>query len=423
MNPRLLVVVFLMFTCRAMADGKGVAHVPLPADVSGTLNGVDYIIRVPANWNGTLLMFAHESQLLGPPTAQAAPIEWPLEPWSLEEQLLELGYALMGSGYRSYSDKEAVQSTLALTNFFKGMIGNPSRIIIWGNSLGGKVALKLIEEHPGVYDAAIANCPASAGSPENADVGLSFSLAYAATFPWHDDLWGPVENLRDDLDFFADVRPIFRPESLPGAPATFGRWEFIRLIMGLLPQEFWGKDPSNGSPFFGLMMWKATGQRAAWEAENGGPVAENVGVQYTLDPADKQYLASLGVDAEALLAYMNAHTNITADRTARLHAEHWGGISGRLLRPVLTMHSKYDGLDFVSQESYYAALVQAAGYSDQLLQTYVNDVGHNSFTAGQYLSVLAAMESWLDTGVRPDASMFPASEGFDLTFVPPPWLF
>ena len=30
-----------------------------PLDLSGSLNGAPYRIRVPANWNGTLLVFAH----------------------------------------------------------------------------------------------------------------------------------------------------------------------------------------------------------------------------------------------------------------------------------------------------------------------------------------------------------------------------
>lgn len=420
MRLRLLVVMFLVLTCQAMSGGKGVAHVQLPADVSGTLNGADYIIRVPANWNGTLLMFAHETQL-GSTVAQAAPVAWPLVTPSLEEQLLVLGYALAGSGYGSDSIKEAVRQTLALTNFFKGRIGNPSRTIIWGTSLGGMVSLKLIEDHPNIYDGAIANAPPAAGNPENADMGLSFSLAYAATFPWHDDLWGPVEDLRDGLDFWSDVLPI---TVWPDYPGAFGGWEFIRLVMQLPPQAFYGTgDPQTASPFFGMLMWKATERRAVLEAESGGPVAENFDLHYTLTPAERGYLASLEVDADPLLAYMNARTNITADREARIHAEHWGGFSGQLLRPVLTMHSKFDGLIFVSQESYYAALVQAAGHSDRLVQAYVNDVGHASFTADQYLSVLAAMESWLDTGVRPDATLLPTSMGFDLTYVPPPWPF
>ena len=74
-------------------------------------------------------------------------------------------------------------------------------------------------------------------------------------------------------------------------------------------------------------------------------------------------------------------------------------------------------------KNYYAALVQSTGCSDQLVRAYVNDVGHASFSADQYSAVLAAMESWLDIGVRPDATLLQASKGFDLGFVPPPWPF
>ena len=132
---------------------------------------------------------------------------------------------------------------------------------------------------------------------------------------------------------------------------------------------------------------------------------------------------SCGGNADELLAYMNARTNITADIAARNHAEHWGGFTGRLRRPVLTMHNIFDGQNFVSSESYYAALVQGAGCSDQLVQAYVNGIGHGSFSADQYLSVLGAMNSWLDTGVRPDEALLPEIKGFNLGFVPPPWLF
>ncbi len=112
---------------------------------------------------------------------------------------------------------------------------------------------------------------------------------------------GPVQDLRDDLDFFADVRPIFRKEAWPSS-SNYGRWEFIRLVMKQPPEAFWGTDAQNGTPFIGLQMWKATEVMAWSEAENGGPVAETVGLHYTLSAAEKQYLASLGVDAEPLLA-------------------------------------------------------------------------------------------------------------------------
>lgn len=66
---------------------------------------------------------------------------------------------------------------------------------------------------------------------------------------------------------------------------------------------------------------------------------------------------------------------------------------------------------------------ESKGNGDKLLQVYVNAAGHCSFSAGQFLSTVAAMTYWLDTGVRPDATFFPASNGFDNSFVPPPWPF
>jgi hypothetical protein len=41
--------------------------------------------------------------------------------------------------------------------------------------------------------------------------------------------------------------------------------------------------------------------------------------------------------------------------------------------------------------------------------------------SAQLLATLEAMERWLNTGVRPDASFFPEDKGFDPKFVPPPW--
>ena len=270
MKLRLLIVLFLLLSCLAMADHKGVAQVPLPADLTGTLNGAEYKIRVPSNWNGALLVFAHGVQNAGI-KPEIAPVTWPAVTPSLEDRLLGMGYALAGSGFQN-SDKDGVQQTLALTKYFKKNIGHPNRIIIWGNSLGAGITLKLIERYPEIYDGAVANCAVDAGTPENMDQALAFGLAYSAAFGWHDDAWGPVEDVKDGLSFKTEVLPILLAEASPG-PTTFGRWEFIRLVMHQPQESFWLNDSLNGAPFFLLQMWKTTERRAAIEAEDGGPIA------------------------------------------------------------------------------------------------------------------------------------------------------
>ena len=56
-----IVVVLLVVACRVMADGSAGQQAVLTTDLTGTLGGTAYKIRVPENWNGTLLVFAHRT--------------------------------------------------------------------------------------------------------------------------------------------------------------------------------------------------------------------------------------------------------------------------------------------------------------------------------------------------------------------------
>ena len=78
-----------------------------------------------------------------------------------------------------------------------------------------------------------------------------------------------------------------------------------------------------------------------------------------------------------------------------------------LRQPTLTMHTTMDGLAEVAHESAYRAQVEGWGRQDRLVQVYVKAVGHCAFTSAQLLAALEAMERWLDTGTRPDASFVP----------------
>jgi hypothetical protein len=66
--------------------------------------------------------------------------------------------------------------------------------------------------------------------------------------------------------------------------------------------------------------------------------------------------------------------------------------------------------------------VLAAGRADLLFQAYTTTVGHCAFNARQYVATVDALDNWVESGARPTAADFPASLGFDQSFVPPPWL-
>lgn len=404
-----------------LASAVPVTRVPLPYDLVDTLDGARFRIRVPANWNGTLLLYLPGTKAPAVPVpaepAVAPPVVGNNDP-SLEKTLLDRGYALAGSevAAEDWQNKEEVQDTLALANYFRGRVGAPSRVILIGTSMGGFGALRLIEEFPRSFDGAIATCAPGAGFPKSWDWKLDVLIAYSAVFGWPGE-WGTIAAMRPGLDFNKDVMPVVQWPKPDGS--NRGQWEFVRLVSGLPAETFWSPDPLTGSSGVGMTMWFATAQRAAMEAF-AGPFQQNMDHYYTLKPEEKSYLAGMGVNADALLARMN-QTNVEASENGREFLERFGTVRGVLRRPLISMHTTIDGTAPVANESAYRAMVEKRGCSAHLTQAYVKAAGHCAFTSVQILAALEAMEHWLETGVAPDASFFPESKGFDNGFLPPPW--
>jgi pimeloyl-ACP methyl ester carboxylesterase len=336
----------------------------------------------------------------------------------VEEQLLALGYAMAGSAFRNpgYSVKEGIQNTLALTNYFRGHVGNPDRIILWGVSMGGLITQASIEKYSGIYDAGIPMCSLSAGAPRYFDWALGIGLAYDVTLGWP-EAWGSVGDVRDDVTW-EEVAPIYFAQA--GDPANAGKLEFIRLVNDLPAEDFYWFP----LPGFWMLMQMNTANRAEIETRAGGPVSQNQDHVYILSEEEIAYLNDLGVDAEALLVEMNARTDIQARRSARKYMERYADPSGEITRPILSLHTRTDSICPVENESAYRETVAAAGKEDMLVQVYTDSVGHCVFTPEQVLAALAAMEHWLDTGTPPDpadASFFPPGAGFLPGYQPPPW--
>ncbi len=418
--PRWLLALFLLIITiplypqekpiRRCPRRPGIAHIPLPADLSGKLDGTEYRIRVPLDWNGTLLVWAHGSATTA---VQISPDALPAISPTLEEHLLSQGYALAGSWYDD-SLIEGPKRTLALTQYFNGAVGKPRRTIVWGMSLGGSVTLSLIENHPEVYDGAISVAGVAGGWLNYIDSTLRFDLAYAAAFGWPTDWWGPLDNLRDDL--YGNEATLIMPVYQWAWAGNYGQWEFIRLVMKESPKAWWEPDFQG----YALLGWGSTAIRSHLEQQYGGPVAQNIGAYYTLTDEEKSYLSTLGVKADQLLGWMNTQTNIAARRSARYHLGKYGTPSGNLHRPTVMMMGVHDPLVIPSNGAVYRELAEARSHDNKLVQAYVN-TWHGPYSAEQYLAALAALEHWLENGTPPDASFFPQSMGFDNSFVPSPW--
>lgn len=403
-NNALLLIIFMFFFTAIPSNSGQNRYLGTAINLEGTHNGADYKIRVPENWNSILIVYAHGYGQ--PSSAEAAP-----GGTAMEDFLLSQGYALAGSSYQSdgWAVKDGLQDTASLTNFFKGKVGNPDKVILWGFSMGSVIAFESAERYSGIYDGVIAGCAVGAGSARTWDGALQIGLAYDAAFGWPES-WGSVGDVRDDIVFNSDVLPVLYGQIVN--PSNIGLFEFIRLVNDLPAEQFY-----NGANWLFTDMFFVTEARGELEGRAGGPVAQNIGYTASLSVDEMAYLSAFGVDATPLLDEMNANI-ITAPENSRNYVEHYAEYTGKIKSPVLTIHTTTDGLVVVSQEDAYKQTVEAAGRQSMLVQTYTDSVGHCTFSPQQLVSVIYAMQSWLETGVAPNSLYFPESIGFVNDFTP-----
>jgi hypothetical protein len=401
-------------------DVSGEFAQPGPLDVSGEINGAPFRIVVPAVWNGTLVEFVrggvdkadHPGEIdnRNPTIAPNA---------AVRDALLAGGYALAGSARKDngWSIEEGLDDVVALAGYFGENVANPTSTILWGGSQGTVITLETAERNGGAFDGYLATASVGAGAPRAWDQALVLRLAYDVTFGMPPS-WGTPGDVRDDLDYETEVAPLVSGQASDAA--NFGWFEFIRLVAGIPgsgitpPPGFFPGALSSG---FSL----ATEAQAELERRAGGPIAQNITHTYALTSAEKAYLASLGVDADPLLAAMNARRDIAAPPESRNYLEHFADYSGLIKRPVLTLHTALDPVVVVAHESAYRDSVAAVDRDDLLVQAYTTGIGHGAFTVAQLLVAIQAVDGWARSGTRPASSTFPAELGFIPGFVPPAW--
>jgi hypothetical protein len=395
-----------------------------PVDESGEINGAPYRIKIPANWNGTLLVYAHGYRDKADHPGEVDNRNADVAPSAaLEAPLLAQGFALAGSAYRDngWEVEGGLHDLKDLTVYFRDTYGKPDETIIWAFSMGTYIALESMERFGGVYDGALCGCAGGAGATQSWDGAGDLALAYDVVFGMPAS-WGNPGDVRDDIDFDTEVVAKLVPEL--SSVANFPKFEFLRLVSGTPGRGITPPPPPAFFPGWALTdMFFTMEARSELERRAGGPIVQNLDRDYTLTAAERAYLAGIGLPGPVVdgwLAQMNGQRTFEAPKYSRNYVEHYANYTGKILDPVLTMHTIIDPLVVVGQEHEYAETVGNAGRSRLLKQVYTTGVGHCNFTGPQLLTAVGAIKAWVETGVKPPDSTFPAALGFNTAFVPPP---
>ena len=178
----LLVAAPTVASATPVCDGK----IPVQTCGGATSDGAPYAMMVPANFNGTVYLYSHGYRpnvpvpagipVLGGYTVTNTPQPGPNA--TVIGALLAKGYGVVGSGFarQGWNADSAIKTNVELVGLFKKQFTKTTKVVAWGESLGGFITQALAEKHPDLFSAAAPMCMAS-------DVGPLMTMA-------GDALWG-----------------------------------------------------------------------------------------------------------------------------------------------------------------------------------------------------------------------------------------
>ncbi len=375
-------------------------------------DGAKYLIQVPSNWNGTLVLYSHGYVLPG----SSNPAQDVGDPIT-GGYLLANGYALGGSSYATtgWAFQQAVPDQIKVLDTFKTLVGAPSRTIAWGHSLGGMVTAGLVQLYPQRFDAALPMCGVVAGSVGTWNQALDSAFAFDVLLGSGSGL--QLVNIKDP------VKNVTIAEEILSAAQDDAKGQARIALTAALDDTPGWYDPLSPEPSptdyaaqeANQYLWLANidfpfafDLRAELEGRAGGNGSWNNGVDYetqlknSIAYAEVQVLyRKAGLSLEVDLQALSDAARIKAKQSALTYLEQNIIFNGKIPIPVLTLHTKGDGLVVVEDETAYKDVVDRESDGALLRQLFVHRAGHCEFTPAETVVAFGALISRLETGKWP----------------------
>jgi len=375
------------------------AATPCPKDlapIARCLSGQDsagayYLIAMPQQWNGHLVLHAHGGPALGAPRMERAVED--LERWSI---MVRAGYAWAGSTFRQggVEVRAAAEDTERLRKIFVQQVARPQRTILHGQSWGASVAAKGAEMFQATagdqrpYDAVLLTSGVLAGGTRSYDFRTDLRVVYQylcnnhprpteAAYPLNIGL--PRDAAMTQADLAARVNECLALNR-PAAERTPEQQRKVKTIVDVI------RIPA--SSIQGHMNWATFHYRDVVQHRTGGASPfGNRGVQYKGSPDD----AALNA---AVLRYR-------ADPAAVARFAQDTDLGGRIPVPVLTVKGVEDPTAFVELDAAFKATMEQGGSAARLVQTFTQHNTHSYLSDPTYPALMTALLRWVDEGVKP----------------------
>lgn len=346
-----------------------------PKVETGAINGAAFRIDVPDSWNGGLVVYCHGYN--------AQPITYNSQKLAAQLQVfLDQGYAVAQSGYAAggWAIQEAAVDTESLRRYFVAKYGKPKETFITGHSMGGFLTMLLMETYPTVYDAGLPLCgplaPASWFLSRGAFDGIVlFNYYFPGVLP---DPTRVPKDFVNNREVQAKIE-----QALDASPEKAAALRHQNDLKS-------NHDLASTTAFV-VYAVKELMERA------GGNPFDNRNVIYhgTLDD---------NVTNATVPRY-------AADPKAAAYVRTYYTPTGRILNPMLAIHTSYDPLVPVWIPNNYESTVETTGTANLFVQQYVKHDGHCNILADEIARAFAELREWKSKGTRPHGGELPRPSG------------
>jgi pimeloyl-ACP methyl ester carboxylesterase len=347
-----------------------------PEQREGTHEGADFLIGMPSNWNGGLVMFAHGYQGEGPAAGA-------VEVSPLADHLMAKGIAWAASGFRAttYRPDWFLEDTLALRARVIREFGPVRWTVVHGKSMGGHIAVAGLELHPEIFQGGLTECGVVDG------IGLiDWLYAYTAAAEYFSG--APLlDTPRPAFNTIVNEK-MLPALGMPGSYTERGK-RFDSVVKHLSGGDVAMRLDGLSRRYVLNLNPRVPGPQSAAEFARHGDTRQ---IRYAIDPG-------LGLDADRLNREIR---RIEAPPGARSSANPvFAEPTGRLQAPLLTLHETADFRVPLAIEQNYRRRVDAAGSGRRLVQRAVAGAGHCGIDGRLREQAFDDLMAWMETGVAP----------------------